>query len=64
MTKIATEIPKTLAEVEREYVLAILSLTNQNKTHAARILGISRRGLLNKLKKWQEQEAHDKLSTQ
>jgi len=41
--------PRSLAEVEAEYVAEILAGTNGNKTEAARILGISRKNLYEKL---------------
>jgi DNA-binding NtrC family response regulator len=44
-------IKRTLAEVENEYILNVLSNVNGNKTHAAEILGIDRKTLREKLKK-------------
>ncbi len=41
--------PQSLAEVEAEYVAEILASTKGNKTEAARILGISRKNLYEKL---------------
>ena len=41
--------PQTLAEVEADYVQEILVATKGNKTDAARILGISRKNLYEKL---------------
>lgn len=41
--------PQTLAEVEADYVQEILEATKGNKTDAARILGISRKNLYEKL---------------
>jgi DNA-binding NtrC family response regulator len=41
--------PQSLAEVEAEYVDKILALTRGNKTEAARILGISRKNVYEKL---------------
>lgn len=43
------EKPQSLAEVEAEYVDKILALTGGNKTEAARILGISRKNVYEKL---------------
>jgi DNA-binding NtrC family response regulator len=43
------EKPQSLAEVEAQYVAEILVLTRGNKTEAARILGISRKNLYEKL---------------
>jgi DNA-binding NtrC family response regulator len=39
----------TLAEVERKYILSTLRLCGNNRTHAARALGLSIRGLRIKL---------------
>ncbi|MDQ2937166.1 MAG: sigma-54 dependent transcriptional regulator [Acidobacteriota bacterium] len=41
--------PQSLAEVEAEYIEEVLTLTNGNKTEAARILGISRKNIYEKL---------------
>jgi len=41
--------PQTLAEVEADYLQEILTATKGNKTEAARILGISRKNLYEKL---------------
>jgi DNA-binding NtrC family response regulator len=41
--------PLTLAEVEAEYVADTLARTKGNKTEAARILGISRKGLYERI---------------
>jgi transcriptional regulator with PAS, ATPase and Fis domain len=43
------EQPQTLAEVEAEYVAEILALAGGNKTEAARLLGISRKSLHERL---------------
>jgi two-component system response regulator AtoC len=43
------ERPQSLAEVEAEHVTEILAATKGNKTDAARILGISRKNLYEKL---------------
>jgi DNA-binding NtrC family response regulator len=43
------EKPQSLAEVEADYVDEVLALTSGNKTEAARILGISRKNLYEKL---------------
>jgi two-component system response regulator HydG len=42
---------RTLAQVEREYIDNVLSMVKGNKTEAARILGITRKTLREKLKK-------------
>jgi two-component system response regulator AtoC len=41
--------PRTLAEVETEYIREVLASTRGNKTEAARILGISRKNLYERL---------------
>ncbi|MBL0712783.1 MAG: sigma-54-dependent Fis family transcriptional regulator, partial [Desulfosarcina sp.] len=43
---------RTLKEMEKEMILATLAQTDQNRTHAAKILGISRRTLQLKLKSY------------
>ncbi len=43
---------KTLAEVERDYILKVLRLCNNNQSEAARILGIHRNTLRNKIKEY------------
>ncbi|KPJ60047.1 MAG: hypothetical protein AMJ46_08545 [Latescibacteria bacterium DG_63] len=48
----------TLAEAERRYILKALKLSNNNKTRAAQILGISRQTLRTKLKEYMK-EASD-----
>ena len=42
----------SLAEVEKRHILAALEQTRQNRTHAAKILGISIRTLRNKLNEY------------
>lgn len=42
---------RTLAEVEREHIENVLALTQNNKTRAAKILGIDRKTLREKLKR-------------
>jgi len=42
---------KTLSDVEADYIRAVLEQTAGNRTWAARILGISRVGLIAKLKR-------------
>jgi two-component system, NtrC family, response regulator AtoC len=42
----------SLAEVEKQHILATLQKTNQNRTHAAKLLGISIRTLRNKLNEY------------
>lgn len=50
------EQPQALAEVEAEYVQEILTATGGNKTEAARILGISRKNLYEKLARRRKDE--------
>jgi transcriptional regulator with PAS, ATPase and Fis domain len=44
---------KTLEQVEREYIEAVLSSHLGNRTHAAKALGISIRTLQRKLRSWE-----------
>ncbi|MGE5177710.1 MAG: sigma-54-dependent transcriptional regulator [Bacteroidota bacterium] len=44
------ELP-TLAEVEQEHILKVLEFTQGNRSHAARLLGISRQSLIERLKR-------------
>jgi len=44
----------TLAEVERNHVLTTLRLCRNNRTHAAKTLGISIRGLRIKLHRYEQ----------
>ena len=48
----ATSLTRTLAETERDYVLAVLKTADGNKTRAAKILGIGNTTLWRKLKEW------------
>jgi len=48
--------PLSLAQVEAEYIAEILTATNGNKTQAARILGISRKNLYERLARIQKGE--------
>lgn len=45
------EIGTSLERVEKEMILKALSVSHNNRTHAAELLGISRRAIYNKLKK-------------
>jgi DNA-binding NtrC family response regulator len=45
------EASKTLEQQEYEAVAAALQQTGGNRTHAAQLLGITRRGLIYKLKR-------------
>ena len=44
---------RTLKEVERDLIIKTLEQTNGNRTHTAKILGITRKTLQNKLKEYQ-----------
>ena len=50
--KVTFELGTPLHEVEREMVVRALAVTNNNRTKAAKLLGISRRALYNKLEKY------------
>jgi DNA-binding NtrC family response regulator len=48
-----TDLPlKSMADVEKDHIRKILGYTDGNKTKAAQVLGISRIGLLSKVKKY------------
>jgi len=49
--------PRTLAEVEAEYVAQVLQNCGGNKTEAARVLGISRKNLYEKLARTERMKA-------
>lgn len=49
----------TLAEVERKLIMQTLNLTAQNKSQAARMLGISIRTLRNKLNEYRQEAVHE-----
>ncbi len=46
------EGPMSLEELERRYIRQVLEQCGDNRTHAARVLRITRRTLLNKIKKY------------
>jgi two-component system response regulator HydG len=48
----AVRLGMTLSDMEREHIAMILASTGGNKKAAAQILGISRRALYNKLKRY------------
>ncbi|MEM7246553.1 MAG: sigma 54-interacting transcriptional regulator [Acidobacteriota bacterium] len=52
-------VDRSLAEMERRHVLAVLEDENGNKTRAAKVLGITRQTLLRKLRGWQADEGED-----
>ena len=49
--RVPREVRKTLADLEEEHIRAVITYTSGNRSAAARILGISRVGLLAKLKR-------------
>jgi DNA-binding NtrC family response regulator len=55
--------PLSLAEVESNYVLETLSATRGNKTEAARILGISRKNLYERLARLERQDGGAEMKT-
>ena len=50
--KVSFEVGSTLAEVEREMIIRSISATGNNRTRAAELLGISRRALYNKMRRY------------
>jgi two-component system, response regulator FlrC len=46
---------RTLAEVERKHILNTLAICGNNRTHAAKVLGLSIRGLRYKLHQYAKQ---------
>lgn len=53
LSSVLTKEPLRLEEMERLHILKILERTEGNKTHAARMLGIDRKTLRIKMKKYQ-----------
>ena len=49
---ILEDSPTTLAELEKRYIAKVLKLTSGNRSKAAKILGLSRRSLYRKLKRY------------
>lgn len=49
----APNFPATLDQLERAHILRTLELVGGNQAQAARLLGIDRRTLYNKLRKWE-----------
>ena len=47
---------RTLAQIEADHIGEVLRLTAGNKSRAARILGISRQGLIEKLRRFRAEE--------
>jgi two-component system response regulator AtoC len=52
--------PPTLAQIEADHINDVLRLTSGNKSRAARILGISRQGLIEKLRRLRIDETADR----
>jgi two-component system response regulator AtoC len=50
----------TLAQIEMEHINEVLRLTSGNKSRAARILGISRQGLIEKLRRLRIEETSER----
>ncbi|MGA1867523.1 MAG: sigma 54-interacting transcriptional regulator [bacterium] len=48
-----TEKIKPLAQVEREYIISVVNFFDNNKSRAAKALGISRQSVINKFKKYE-----------
>ncbi len=55
--------PKTLEELEREHILAVLKQTDGNRERAAAILGISSRTLYRKLREYENRTQSRGLAT-
>ena len=43
---------RTLDEIEKEYIQTVLQAHHQNRSHTAKVLGIDRKTLLSKIKKY------------
>jgi DNA-binding NtrC family response regulator len=54
---VVVEVGTTVDEAERQLILKTLTSTNNNKTRAAEILGITTKTLQNKLKEYASAEA-------
>jgi len=48
--------PMTLDEIEKQHIIRVLESTGQNRTRAARILGIGLRTLQRKLKSYDDRQ--------
>ena len=49
---VKNDVKRTLTEVEKEHIINVVESVNGNKTKAAEILGIDRKTLREKLKKY------------
>jgi DNA-binding NtrC family response regulator len=47
----------SLDEVQKAYVMKTLEFCSHNKTHAARMLGVSRKTLYEKLRRWSREDS-------
>ena len=52
-----TQAGQSVGEMERKLIMSTLEQTNGNRTHAAKLLGISLRTLRNKLREYRVEEA-------
>ena len=50
----------TLAQIEMDHINEVLRLTSGNKSRAARILDISRQGLIEKLRRLRIEDARER----
>jgi DNA-binding NtrC family response regulator len=50
----------TLAQIEMDHINEVLRLTSGNKSRAARVLGISRQGLIEKLRRLRIEDASER----
>ena len=57
---VASFAPGPLAEIEKRHILSTLRWTHGNKTRAAKVLGISRQTLREKLKSYGIQEPEER----
>ncbi len=54
----------TLAQIEMDHINEVLRLTSGNKSRAARILGISRQGLIEKLRRLRIEDARESAASE
>ena len=60
LDRIRSVIKPTLAQIEMDHINEVLRLTSGNKTRAARILGISRQGLIEKLRRLRIEDSSER----
>ena len=53
-------LDQALAQIEMDHINEVLRLTSGNKSRAARILGISRQGLIEKLRRLRIEETSER----